>query len=138
MNACPRCGGVLELVADGSIGLRPAPFLSCNACEFCEEAKAPKLPTEPLPSFPSEGLAIVTVTRIDPLRTANPRVTDYIVHCQTLSVPPSNVTYTTINAKYAAVCGYCLDESRPAAVSWKRTRWGLKIVGVEKAAAVQR
>ncbi len=37
LGLCPRCGGTLELVADGSINLRPAPFVSCASCEFCEE-----------------------------------------------------------------------------------------------------
>ncbi len=37
LTPCPRCGGRLEIVADGSINLWPAPFVSCASCEFCEE-----------------------------------------------------------------------------------------------------
>ncbi len=133
-RVCPRCGGVLQTVTDGSIGLRPAPFLSCSACEFCEEITAPKPMAQPLPTFPSEGVAVVRILKIEPLNTANPRVTDYIVVCDTLAHPPERVQYSTINAALAACCAWCLESEWPAQIGWKRTRFGLKIVSVEKAA----
>ncbi len=54
---CPECGGALDVVTDGAIGvmvpasiggyllpdeperlwLRPAPFAACSSCEFCIE-----------------------------------------------------------------------------------------------------
>ena len=134
MSACPRCGGVLELVADGSIGLRPAPFRSCASCEFCEEVRAPKPQAAPLPPFLTEGVSVVTVRSIVPLQTANPTVTEYVIDCVTLAAPERLVVYSTINAANAAVCQACLDESRPVVIGWKRGRWGLKIVSAEKAA----
>jgi hypothetical protein len=30
------CGGTLELVTDGEVNGKPAPFLACSGCEHCE------------------------------------------------------------------------------------------------------
>jgi hypothetical protein len=29
----------MELVTDGTVGTRPAPFLACSDCEHCEEVR---------------------------------------------------------------------------------------------------
>ncbi len=134
ISPCPRCGGEMQIVVDGSIGLRPAPFVSCSSCEFCEEIPLPKLAAATLPPFPSVGLEIVKIRKVTPISTSNPKVTEYVVEAETLASPPRLRQYSTINAHNAALCSWCEESEWPAQVSWKRTRFGLNLVAVDKAA----
>lgn len=92
-------------------------------------------PAAPLPDFPSAGTEVVRVTAITPLTTRNPRVTEYIITAETLAAPSRLRIYATINAPLAALCDWCLQSEWPAQVGWRRTRWGLALISVERAPA---
>ncbi len=112
VRPCPLCGGPLELVLDGSIGLRPAPFVSCSSCEFCEAADT---------STSGRG--------IDP--AADPST--YFVYAETLSAPARQVTYNTQDGHDAALCAWCLETEALVEVEWSRQPFGLQAVSVKKA-----
>lgn len=62
---------------------------------------------------------LLRVSRVDPVITKNPKVTQYVVTGRTVDDPPRIRQVSTINAFLASTCKRGLELSRDVWIDWK-------------------
>lgn len=67
-------------------------------------------------------LDLIAIERIDPVQTANPRVTAFLITGEAMDVPRRHIQVETINEWKASICQRAKDAGQMVWVGWKDGR----------------